>query len=148
MNDPAFHYSLTGLGLGQDPLGGGASVTSGDPTNSLSEVDPATGLINPATGEPGAPGDSGAGTVTFTGGGGGGGGGSALGPSSSTTGTTVSSVLSSLTTGNTPLILGAVAVIGGIAAVAYFAHRKTVQGGGGRSRSSRSSHRAYARRSR
>jgi len=144
MNDPAFHYSLTGLGLGQDPLGGGASVQTGDPTNSLSEVDPATGLINPATGEPGAPGDSGAGTVTFTGGGGGGGGGS---PAASTTGTTASSILSTLTTGNTPLILGAIAVVGGIAAVAYLAHRKTVQGGG-RSRSSgrRSSHRAYARR--
>lgn len=145
MNDPAFHYSLTGLGLGQDPLGGGASVQTGDPTNSLNNVDPATGLINPATGEPGAPGDSGAGTVTFTGGGGGGGGGGS--PAASTTGTTASSVLSTLTTGNTPLILGAIAVVGGIAAVAYLAHRKTVQGGG-RSRSSgrHSSHRAYARR--
>jgi hypothetical protein len=142
MDEPAFHTSLL-RGLGQlGPAAGSDGTDSGG--NSLISGGAEGGtetsqLLGPDGSDP-----------TYTGtilGSGGGGGGTAVGSAASTTGT-ASSVLSSLTTGNTPLILGAIAVVGGIAAVAYLAHRKTVQGGG-KSRSSfgrRSSHRAYARR--
>jgi hypothetical protein len=150
--DTAFDHSmLVGLGhvptgLGQDGLPAAGDDGSGDGSDNLAPGD-ATGFPNPIDPDSGT---TGGGTSSGGGGGGGsstGGGGGGSSSSTSTTPGSISSALSSLSTGNTPLILGAIAVVGGIAGIAYLAHRKHMQGGGAKGARSRSSHsRSHARR--
>jgi hypothetical protein len=126
MDDQIFNTRLI-VGLGQDD-GGGQLISGG------AEGGTDTSVLNPVgDGTDSGDGTDGGGGTTTGGGGGGGGGGAATTPS--TTGGVsqqISNALSSAAAnvpGGTPtLVVGAVAVIGGIAAIAYFAHRKTVQG--------------------
>jgi hypothetical protein len=150
MEDQVFDRSLMrGLGdirgLGQD--GGLTSVSGYDADGN--PLPAASGLLNPS----GDGTDSGDGTNGGGGGGGapaGGGGGGAVTPSggggggatttpgaASSASTALSQLAASVPGGNTGLIIGAIAVVGGIAGIAYLAHRKTVQGGGRSLRRSR-----------
>jgi hypothetical protein len=139
--DTAFDHSmLVGLGhvptgLGQDGLPAAGDDGTGDGSDNLAPGD-ATGFPNPIDPDSGTTG----GTST--------GGGTSSGGSSSSTSTPSSSVSSALTSlassvpgGNTTLIIGAIAVVGGIAGIAYLAHRKHMQGGGAKGASRRSSRR-------
>jgi hypothetical protein len=135
-DDRAFPGNFRVRGVGQD-LGGAASSDSGDGSDLVSGGaeggTDVSQLLGPGGSDPTYSGDSGGGSAS---GGGGGGGTSGGGGGGSPAASTVGSALSSLSSGNTPLIIGAVAVVGGIAGVAYLAHRKTVQGSSSR-RSSR-----------
>jgi hypothetical protein len=123
MNDQIFDRRML-VGLGQDD-GGGQLISGG------AEGGTDTSVLNPVgDGTDSGDGSDGGGGAPAAGGGGGGG---AAAPSAAGGG--ISSQISSALTsaaasvpGGTPtLVIGAVAVIGGIAAIAYFAHRKTVQ---------------------
>jgi hypothetical protein len=138
-NDQAFDMPLIrGLGQGQD-LGGAAGTDSSGNALVSGGAEGGTDtsqLLGPEGSDP-----------TYSGttvGGGGTSGGGALGPSSSSTGASVTSTITS----NLPLILGGLAVVAGIAGVAYLANRKHMQGGGakGASRRRYSYSRSYARR--
>jgi hypothetical protein len=138
-NDQAFDMPLIrGLGQGQD-LGGGVGTDSDGNTLVSGGAEGGTDtsqLLGPEGSDP-----TYSGTTVGSGGTSGGG---ALGPSSSSTGTSVTSSITS----NLPLILGGLAVVAGIAGVAYLANRKHMQDGGAKGASRRrfSRSRSYARR--
>lgn len=139
-NDQAFDMPLV-RGLGQDPLGGAAGADTDSSGNTLVSGGAEGGTDTSQLLGPGGADPTYSGTTV---GGGGTSGGGALGPSSSSTGTSATSSITS----NLPLILGGLAVVAGIAGIAYLANRQHMQGGGakGASRRRLSRSRSYARR--
>jgi hypothetical protein len=140
-------FSTRGLGLGPWGVGqtgdlgpasgsdGGNSLISGGAEGGTET----SNLLGPGGADPTYSG-------TDLGSGGTSGGGGAVGPGASSTGTSasgggVSSALASLTSGsNVPLLIGGIAVLGGLGAIAYYAHRGHVQRGKSKSLFHRHAH--------
>jgi hypothetical protein len=152
-NDQAFDRNLV-RGLGQLPANdgsdggdGGLTTVSGYDANG-NPLPPSSNLVQGGDGT-----DSGDGTGGGTTSGGGGGGGTTSGGTTASTAASgiTGSISNALTSaGGTPtLVIGGIALIGGIAAIAYLANRHHAQTGGGRhiaGRHIRGTHRSAARR--